>query len=185
MSKPWIHALSSVKRWGGEPEDYIEIHNLMDKSKGAIADSRHRALTHNSWFLSEILERIFGVVITNSAGREVSVRDVGEQHVLEDFNNRFIPSAQDYLAEMEFQGWMLNGRSGVPPSYERLANRKEDRASNRSEVEEKFGPLDPLEDIIHGLEESAPTTRAGIPYKDGYPLNEMVIDGATKWRHVD
>jgi len=44
MAKPFIHAESSVKRWGGKPEDYIEIHNLMDSSKGAIADHRHRAL---------------------------------------------------------------------------------------------------------------------------------------------
>lgn len=50
MAKPYIHAISSAKRFGGKPEDYIEIHNLMDSSKGAIPDNRHRALTHNSWF---------------------------------------------------------------------------------------------------------------------------------------
>ena len=36
MSKPWIHALSSAKRFGGVPEDYIEIHNLMDSSKATL-----------------------------------------------------------------------------------------------------------------------------------------------------
>lgn len=123
MSKPWIHAESSARRFGGKPEDYIEIHNLMDSSKGAIADNRHRALTHNSWFLSVILERIFGVTITNSAGRRISVRDIGEQHILEDFGKRFIPSAQDYLAEMEFKDWMQNGQ-GTPPSFARLGRRK-------------------------------------------------------------
>ena len=93
MAKPWIHAESSARRFGGKPEDYIEIHNLLDSSKGTIADSRHRALTHNAWFLSTILERVFGVVLTNSEGLKVSVRDVGEQHVLEDFRMRYIPSA--------------------------------------------------------------------------------------------
>jgi hypothetical protein len=58
MSKPWIHAVSSARRWGGKPEDYIEIHNLMDSSKATIADSRHRALTHNAWFIGTILEKI-------------------------------------------------------------------------------------------------------------------------------
>jgi hypothetical protein len=92
--KPFIHAESSAKKFGGQPEDYLEIHNLLDSSKSVIADNRHRALTHNSWFLF-ILEKIFGVTITNSDGKKVSVRDVGEQHIIEDFRGQFIPSAQD------------------------------------------------------------------------------------------
>jgi hypothetical protein len=125
MSKPLIHAISSVRRWGGEVEDYLPIHNLMDSSKSTIADSRHRALTHNAWFVGEILERIFGVYIENSAGRKVSVRDIGEQHVLEDFNGRYIPSAQDYLEEVPMKDWMLNGRKGEPPSYKIIESEKE------------------------------------------------------------
>ena len=126
MSKPYIHAISSAKKWGGVPEDYLPIHDLMDMSKGTIADSRHRALTHNSWFLSVILEKIFGHNITNSNGRLVSVRDVGEQHVLEDFGGRFIPSAQDYLQEIELKEWMVMGR-GVPPSFGKLVKKTERR----------------------------------------------------------
>ena len=118
MAKPFIHAQSSARKFGGVPEDYLDIHQLMDSSKGSIADNRHRALTHNAWFLSVILERIFGVTITNSDGRQVTVRAIGEQHVLEDFGNRFIPSAQDYLEGIPFQPWMNNGRGGtVPPSF--------------------------------------------------------------------
>jgi hypothetical protein len=110
--KPWIHAESSAKRWGGKPEDYIEIHNLMDSSKAAIGDNRHRALTHNAWFIGTILERVFGVTITNS-----------EDHVLEDYGMKFIPSAQDFLQEIEFKNWMQNGR-GEPPSFAKIAARK-------------------------------------------------------------
>lgn len=120
MSKPYIHALSSQKRWGGEPEDYLPIHDLMDKSKGTIADSRHRALTHNAWFISEILERIFGTFIVNSAGRKVQVRDVGEQHVMEDYNNRFIPSAQDFLEGIPMQEWMIAGKGEAPNSVKAI-----------------------------------------------------------------
>lgn len=137
MSKPYIHAVSSAKRYGGQPEDYIEIHNLMDSSKGTVADSRHRALTHTSWFLSVILERIFGVTFTNSDGKPVSVRDIGEQHVLEDFGGRFIPSVQDYFEGMEFQEWMLNGRAGTPSSYKKL-----DKRSDPSPVQPKVTPMD-------------------------------------------
>jgi hypothetical protein len=61
--------------------------------------------------------------ITNSDGKVVSVRDIGEQHVLEDFRGRFIPSAQDYLSEMEYQPWMQNGE-GVPPSFKKIDDGK-------------------------------------------------------------
>lgn len=123
MAKPWVHAQSSAKKYGGKPEDYIGIHNLMDSSKGTIADSRHRALTHNAWFLGTILERIFGVTLVNSDGVTVSVRDIGEQHVLEDYRMRFIPSAQDYLQEMEVREWMVAGRGEPPASAKRLARK--------------------------------------------------------------
>lgn len=119
--KPMIHAESSVRKWGGKPEDYMPIHNLMDSSKSTIADSRHRALTHNTWFIGPggPLELIFGYEIINSDGRKVSVRDIGEQHVLEDFGNRFIPSAQDYLQNIEMEEWMLMGK-GTPPSFAKV-----------------------------------------------------------------
>ena len=122
MSKPYIHALSSAKQFGGKPEDYLPIHNLMDSSKATIADSRHRALTHNSWFVGTVLELIFGTTFTNSDGKVISVRDIGEQHVLEDFKMRFIPSAQDYLQEIEIKDWMVSG-AGMPPSGAKLHRR--------------------------------------------------------------
>src|SRR5690606_35977748 len=108
MSKPYVHAKSSVRRFGGTVEDYLPIHQLMDSSKNGIADNRHRVFTHNSWFIAAggPLEMIFGVVIKNSDGREVSVRDIGEQHILEDFGGRFIPTPQDYLEKLPYESWM-------------------------------------------------------------------------------
>lgn len=138
MSKPYIHAQSSAKKYGGVPEDYVEIHSFMDCSKGAMADNRHRALTHNSWFLSNILERIHfsnscpmlpnGTfpTIKNSDGKVVSVRDIGEQHIIEDYAGRFIPSAQDFLCEMEYKQWMQNGK-GTPPSFEKIDKHRKQR----------------------------------------------------------
>lgn len=123
MSKPYIHACSSARKFGGKPEDYMDIHNLMDSSKAAMADNRHRALTHNVWFVSVILERIFGSTFVNSDGQTVSVRDVAEQHILEDYGGRFIPTAQDFLQDIPFQDWM-NGR-GLPPSAAGIHQNKE------------------------------------------------------------
>jgi hypothetical protein len=123
MAKPWIHALSSAKKWGGDPEDYFPIHDLMDSSKGSMSDNRHRALTHNSWFLSIILEKIFDTNITNSEGKLVSVRDIGEQHILEDFGGRFIPTASDYLQEMEYVPWMNADRNSCPNSHKKISSK--------------------------------------------------------------
>lgn len=134
MAKPIIHANSSARKFGGKPEDYLPIHNLMDSSKAAIPDNRHRFLTHNSWFIGTILEQIFGVYIINADGRQVSVRDIGEQHVLEDFHNKFIPTAQDYCQQMAFSPWMSG--MGLPPSASGLY------PDPASETKEIFIPFD-------------------------------------------
>lgn len=117
MSKPFIHAKTSAEKFGGVWQDYMEIHELLDSSKAVVADSRHRALTHNSWFISVILPKIFGEVFKRkSDGVEVSTRDVAEVHVLEDYKNKFIPAATDFISNIPLEDWMLNG-DGLPPSY--------------------------------------------------------------------
>ncbi|MFS4483376.1 DUF6915 family protein [Hyunsoonleella sp. 2307UL5-6] len=109
-----IHAFSSVKTFGGIFEDYIDIHNFLDDSKSVFADNRHRALTHNSWFVNHVIERVFGVFIINADGKKVSTKAIAEQHILEDFGGKFIPTAQDYLQEIDYKSWM-NG-NGFPAS---------------------------------------------------------------------
>lgn len=114
MGKPHQHAESSAKKFGGKMQDYLEVHILLDSSKMAFADNRHRALTHNSWFVNHIMPKIFGDTITNSDGKLISVIDIAEQHILEDFNYHFIPTAQDYLTHMAKTSW-LHGQ-GLPQS---------------------------------------------------------------------
>ncbi len=122
MSKPFIHAISSAKKFGGKWEDYVEIHELMDSSKAVMADNRHRALTHNSWFISVILPKIFGETFKRKSDNGiVSTRDIAEQHVLEDYKHKFIPSPSDFLNKIPFEPWMQNGEGrgaeGYPDSY--------------------------------------------------------------------
>lgn len=100
---PYHHALSSAKKYGGEAEDYHDIHAWFDESKSHFADFRHRALRHHSEGIF-LAERIFGRTITNSAGRVVPVRFIGEQHVTEDCG--FIPTVQDWLKHIQPQPWM-------------------------------------------------------------------------------
>lgn len=119
MAKPLIHAENNVRKYGGVVEDYLPIHDLMDSSKSVVVDQRHRCLTHNSWFLF-ILEKIFGSYITNSDGKKISVRQIGEEHILEDFGNKFIPTGQDWLSNLSLKPWMKNAESGMPDSYKSL-----------------------------------------------------------------
>lgn len=100
---PYHHALSSVNKWGGTPEDYLPIHDFFDASKAHYADQRHRALRHHSAGIFEC-EAHFGHVITNSAGKQVPVRLIGEQHVKEDCG--FIPTVKDWLQNITLQPWM-------------------------------------------------------------------------------
>lgn len=124
MSKPYIHSVSSAKKFGGKPEDYLPIHNLMDLYKSSVADARGRVATHNAFFVGVILEKIFGTTITNSDGKVISVRDIGEQHVLEDYAGKFIPTLQDFIEGMPMEEWMIAGRGNPPPSYRKLEGTK-------------------------------------------------------------
>ncbi len=138
MSKPFIHAKSSAKKFGGEWTDYMPIHEVLDSSKSVIADNRHRALTHNSWFISVILPKIFGEVYKRpSDGGYVSTRDIAEQHVLEDYKNKFIPSASDFLTKIPFADWMQNGMRGYPDSYQELHNNNGSVKIENVDVEKK------------------------------------------------
>lgn len=114
--KPYKHAQISAKKFGGIPEDYLEIHTWFDHTKGHIADMRHRALLHNAWGIW-LCESIFGELIvmpdgtpkrtsyiTNSAGKKVQVRDIGEQHVLDDMGR--IPSVNEAMEELPMLNWL-------------------------------------------------------------------------------
>lgn len=103
--KPIVHSDNSVKKWKGKRSDYLKIHNWFDETKGWFGDNRHRVLRHHSQGIFKC-EKIFGETIINSDNIEVSVRDIGEQHVFEDLG--FIPSVGDYLQHMQYQAWMGN-----------------------------------------------------------------------------
>lgn len=106
----WHHSVSSAKKFGGTPEDYMEIHQWFDASKEFFADFRHRALRHHAQGIFEA-ERKFGPVLVNSDGKSIPTRFIGEQHVKEDCG--FIPSLQDWLSRIEPEPWMHARPQGV------------------------------------------------------------------------
>lgn len=119
--KPLLHAKISCKKFGGKPEDYIEIHDFIDSTKAHIADSRHRIVLHNSFGVF-ICEKVFGEIsqkadgsyvrmpyITNSDGKQISVRDIAEQHIIDDLG--CIPSLSDILNKAQLHEDFVGGIS--------------------------------------------------------------------------
>lgn len=101
---PYYHSVSSVKKYGGVVDDYIKLHSWFDESKAHMADFRHRALRHHTEGIF-MAERLFGHYITNSDGKNIPVRFIGEQHVKEDLG--FIPTVQDWFENIQPTSWMM------------------------------------------------------------------------------
>lgn len=126
MAHPHFHAVSSARRFGGVPDDYLELHRFFDSSKESHGDFRHRALYHHAAGIF-LAERIFGVTLTLSTcrfcGEEeenhpkvcrgfeakvVPTRPVAEQHVIEDLGR--IPAATEWLGQIKPAPWMNKSR---------------------------------------------------------------------------
>lgn len=94
------HARSSADIFGGVWQDYALVHDFFDITRDIVApywqgtpDFRHRALRHHDVGI-DIIARLLSDEIVNSDGVIVSVRDIGEQHMYEDFDR--IPTFDDW-----------------------------------------------------------------------------------------
>lgn len=103
MGHCYHHALSSVRKWGGAPEEYLALHQWFDESKMLVGDFRHRMLRHHAEGIF-MLERVFGTTLSLSTGRIVPVRLIGEQHVIEDLGH--IPSFAEWAKCLKPEPWM-------------------------------------------------------------------------------
>lgn len=158
MAHPYHHALSSVKKWGGVAEDYIEVHSFFDQSKQNMADFRHRAMLHHTAGIY-MAERHFGPTISLStcancgqprslhqmraacadfSAKQIPTRWVGEQHVREDLG--CIPTLKDWLLKITPESWMNRSRKLSleleQPPEERVVAIRED-GSYRVEPDEE------------------------------------------------
>lgn len=115
--KPHIHAESSAKTYGGKPSDYLEIHKFLDSSKAHLGDCRHRAILHST-FGCYIAELVFGETLTNSDNKTISVREICEQHIIEDLG--MLPTVQDWLTDLPIQSWMI--RKAILDSHSEIKN---------------------------------------------------------------
>ncbi len=108
---PWIHAKNSAKRYGGIPEDFLEVHLFMDSAKEHLGTIVHRIVLHNTFGIA-LAEKLFGDIvqtgtgkfvrqpfITNSDGKKVFIRDIAQDHVLEDMHG-VIPFMSDLFEDI-------------------------------------------------------------------------------------
>lgn len=106
--KPLLHAKISVRKFGGTVENYLPIHNFFDQTKGYIPDSRHRMILHNSFGIM-LCEQVFGVYIKNSDGKDVSVRDIAEHHVIDDLG--YIPTLCEVFKDVAVPAEIVSGKT--------------------------------------------------------------------------
>lgn len=186
--KPHIHSQNSVTKWGGKATDYSDIHNFMDSTKAILPDMRHRAIYHSAFGIF-IVELIFGDTITNSDGKLVSVRDIAEQHVMEDLG--FIPTLQDWLNEMNISDWMLspqyrknkNARPGDqnPVYYDIAGGQKEPAIPDFFKDDKKQNPIPPQQPFIYDPHITTPSPPPIQPTITDMvmPMDDMnnVLDG--------
>lgn len=88
------HAKISARKFGGKPEDYVHLYRLIDSSKHHLPHWMHRIFSHNTWFVS-VIDELVGPTITNSDGKQVSVRDILHEHLREDHDGK-CPTIQDW-----------------------------------------------------------------------------------------
>lgn len=95
----WKHCLLSKRKFGGDAEDYFQIHNFIDCSKLFIFHSKHRILIHNLYGI-ELCTLIFGHYILNSDNKTILIRDIAAEHCKEDLSG-YVPTLNDWFVNFE------------------------------------------------------------------------------------
>lgn len=134
------HAKSSAHKWGGKPEDYQEIHTFIDSAKIAMPDIRHRAILHNSFGIF-LTEKIFGVSIKNSNGKDIPVREIAEKHVIEDLG--FIPTVKDWLGCISLKAvpWAGGRPEQLKKNGIKLSRKIQSKIDEQNKGEPESSPL--------------------------------------------
>lgn len=113
---PFKHAQSSAKAFGGNPEDYIALHDWFDETKAYTGDWTHRALRHHSAGIQWAIEKFGHSII--AGGKQIPTKLIAEQHVTEDCG--FIPTPVHWLTALRKQpeDWMLKTQKTTTETLE-------------------------------------------------------------------
>jgi Domain of unknown function (DUF6915) len=115
----WNHAQSAARKWGGVPENYIDIEEFIDSSKKILGDVRHRSVYHHTegvWLCQKIFGRVLMIPRQDGRYTHVPVRQIAERHIIEDIG--WLPSPADYIKNMPIEAWMSGSqRKELPLSH--------------------------------------------------------------------
>ena len=106
--KPIEHSQIHARKYGGKPEDYIEIDTFLDSSKACHGTMAHRAIYHHTLGCF-LIETLFGYELQNSDGKMYSPRQIAEDHIIQDLG--WLPTPDDWLKCMEIKPWFGNPMS--------------------------------------------------------------------------
>lgn len=103
---PYKHSLSSAKKWGGNYQAYLPIHEFLDSTKLHLATWQHRAILHNTFGVG-LCERVFGPIIYIGQGEAVEVRYIAIKHIEEDCGG-IVPTIKDWVEGIQPRKFMMN-----------------------------------------------------------------------------
>jgi VWA-like domain (DUF2201)/Domain of unknown function (DUF6915)/Putative metallopeptidase domain len=109
--KPLQHARITAHRYVGCWQDWITIHDWIDRSKAIFPSMQHRMFLHSD-FGEWLAVRIHGEAIGAEEGTVISTRDLFRDHQVEDLG-RVVPLAE-WLREIDADFWT---RRREPPRH--------------------------------------------------------------------
>lgn len=141
---PYEHAILSVRDFGGEPDDYLNVHEFLDSTKAHFCDWKHRMILHNTFGMI-LVENIFGPIIVNSQDVIVSTREIARRHIKQDLGR--VPSISDWLKNVKFES---------PKDFNPLPDPKDIKyiQANAASIAKSTRP----EETFRSIKESLPKT---------------------------
>jgi hypothetical protein len=100
--KPLQHARITAHRYGGEWQDWIKIHDWIDRSKAIFPSMQHRMFLHSD-FGEWLAVRIHGEAISSKERAVVSTRDLFRDHQVEDLGR--VVTLAEWLCEIDADYW--------------------------------------------------------------------------------
>jgi hypothetical protein len=100
--KPLQHARITAHRYGGKWQDWIAIHDWIDRSKLIFPSMQHRMFLHSDFGLW-LAARVFGAFIESKDGAQVQTSDLFRDHQIEDLGR--VVTLSEWLCEADAGYW--------------------------------------------------------------------------------
>ena len=109
--KPLQHARITAYRYGGEWQDWIAIHDWIDRSKAIFPSMQHRIFLHSD-FGEWLAVRIHSEKIGAEDGTVIPTRDLFRDHQVEDLGR--VVTLAEWLREIDTEYWKCRRK---PPRH--------------------------------------------------------------------